>query len=197
MSLNALATQSGVSRTFLAAVERGESDISVGKLALVAHVLGKDVAALLGFADRSPGPEYVRADEQRRVSRGSGVEFTVTRVPHTSLEILVATLPPHTESDETLAQPGLDVLYVVDGEVTLVYDGDDYPIQETSASSGHHPNPEQRSETTTIIQHGPSASQPRSPTDRTVDQGPDQTTTRPHPISTTERQARTRDHKLA
>lgn len=130
MSLNALATQSGVSRTFLAAVERGESDISVGKLALVAHVLGKDVAALLGFADRSPGPEYVRADEQRRVSRGSGVEFTVTRVPHTSLEILVATLPPHTESDETLAQPGLDVLYVVDGEVTLVYDGDDYPIQE-------------------------------------------------------------------
>src|SRR5579884_216050 len=80
MSLNALATQSGVSRTFLAAVERGESDISVGKLAQVAHVLGNDVAALLGFADRSSGPEYVRSAEQQRFSRGEGVEFTVARV---------------------------------------------------------------------------------------------------------------------
>ena len=72
MSLNALATESGVSRTFLAAVERGESDISVGRLAQVAHVLGKDVASLLGFADRYPGPEYVRPEEQRRVPRGAG-----------------------------------------------------------------------------------------------------------------------------
>lgn len=128
MSLNALAIQSGVSRTFLAAVERGESDISVGKLAQVAHVLGNDVAALLGFADRYPGPEYVRANEQQRFSRGDGVEFSVTRVPHTNLEIVVAQLAPHTSSDETLAQPGLDVLYVVDGQLVVTYDGDDYPV---------------------------------------------------------------------
>jgi transcriptional regulator with XRE-family HTH domain len=128
MTLNALAIQSGVSRTFLAAVERGESDISVGKLAQVAHVLGNDVAALLGFADRYPGPEYVRANEQQRFSRGEGVQFAVTRVPHTNLEIVVAELAPHAVGDETLAQPGLDVLYVVDGELVVSYDGDDYPV---------------------------------------------------------------------
>lgn len=130
MSLNALASASGISRTFLAAVERGESDISVGRLAQVAHVLGKDVADLLGFAHRSPGPEYVRHDEQEHISRGNGVEFTVTRVPRTNLEILLATLAPHSQGDETLAQPGLDVIFVIDGEITLVFDGDDYVIQE-------------------------------------------------------------------
>jgi transcriptional regulator with XRE-family HTH domain len=130
MSLNALAIASGVSRSFLASVERGESDISVGRLAQVAHALGKDVASLLGFADRYPGPEYVRADEQPRVSRGHGVEFTVTRVPHTNLEILLVTLEPHTRADETLAQPGLDVLYVIDAELVLEFDGDDYPVRE-------------------------------------------------------------------
>lgn len=130
MSLNALAAASGVSRTFLAAVERGESDISVGRLAQVAHVLGKDVADLLGFAERYPGPEYVRREEQQRISRGDGVEFTVTRVPHTNLEFLLTTLAPHAQSDETLAQPGLDVIFVIDGELTVVYDGNDYPVRE-------------------------------------------------------------------
>jgi transcriptional regulator with XRE-family HTH domain len=129
MSLNALAVASGISRSFLASVERGDSDISVGRLTQVAHALGKDVASLLGFADRYPGPEYVRAHEQYSASRGKGVDFTVTRVPHTNIEFLLVTLEPHTSSDETLSQPGLDILYVVDGELVLVYDGDDYPVR--------------------------------------------------------------------
>jgi transcriptional regulator with XRE-family HTH domain len=130
MSLKALAQASGISRSFLTSVERGETDISVGRLAQIAHVLGKDVATILGAAVQRPTPEYVRADEQLRLSRGNGVEFTATRVPHTNLEILVATFKPHTRQEETLAQPGVDVMYVVDGELVLAFDGDDYPVSE-------------------------------------------------------------------
>src|SRR5438477_11978763 len=63
MSLKSLAEASGISRSFLASVERGDSDISVGRLAQIAQVLGKDVATVLGDAVQRPTPEYVRADE--------------------------------------------------------------------------------------------------------------------------------------
>jgi transcriptional regulator with XRE-family HTH domain len=131
MSLASLASASGISRSFLAAVERGDSDISVGRLAQIAHVLGKDVATILGFAGQRPGPEYVRAEEQLRLPRGKGVEFIATRVPRTNLEILVASFAAHSRQDETLAQPGVDVMYVIDGDLILEFDGEDYPVRES------------------------------------------------------------------
>lgn len=131
MSLKSLAAASGLSRSFLASVERGESDISVGRLAQVAYVLGKDVASVLGAASQRHTPEYVRSAEQLRLTRGEGVEFAAIRVPHTNLEILVATFMPHSRQEETLAQPGVDVIYVVDGNLVLEFDGDDYPVKET------------------------------------------------------------------
>lgn len=129
MSLRTLAAESGISRSFLASVERGESDISIGRLAQIAHVLGKDVAALLGFAGRRHNPEYVREHEQIRLSRGEGVEFASIRVPHTNLELLIATFAPHSKLDETLSQPGVDVMYLISGELVLVFDGEDYPVR--------------------------------------------------------------------
>src|SRR6266496_4388733 len=50
LSMRALADEAGISASFLGAVERGESDIALGRLALVAEALDSDVASLLGYA---------------------------------------------------------------------------------------------------------------------------------------------------
>ena len=49
LSIREVAEAAGLSSSFLGAVERGESDIAVGRLAQVAGVFGHDVASLLGY----------------------------------------------------------------------------------------------------------------------------------------------------
>ena len=55
-SLRDLAHRSGLLQSFLGAVERGQSDISVGRLSQVAGVLVHDVASLLGYSLRRATP---------------------------------------------------------------------------------------------------------------------------------------------
>src|SRR5579883_1658123 len=50
LSLRQVADLSGLSVSFLRAVERGESDISLGRLARVARIFGHDVGSFLGYS---------------------------------------------------------------------------------------------------------------------------------------------------
>jgi transcriptional regulator with XRE-family HTH domain len=127
LSVRALAEQAGISPSFLGAVERGESDIALGRLAQVAGALDHDVASLLGFTLRSSTPRTIEPVTSKR-SRGPGVAFAAFRVPGMNLELLVATFEPGTEFDDVVAHAGIDVLYVAQGELVLVVDGEDYPL---------------------------------------------------------------------
>src|SRR5215831_3959125 len=70
LSLRQVAESAQLSASFLGAVERGESDISVGRLSLIAEVLGHDLASLLGYSLRQSSPRFIRPDEQVRMRRG-------------------------------------------------------------------------------------------------------------------------------
>lgn len=127
LSLKQVAESAQLSASFLGAVERGESDISVGRLSLIAEVLGHDLASLLGYSMRQSSPRFIRPDDQVRMRRGKGVELTAMRIPGTNLELLLATLPPHSK-DRPVTHAGLDILFVLEGDLTLHLDGTDYPM---------------------------------------------------------------------
>ena len=69
LSVRALAEQAGISASFLGAVERGESDIALGRLAQVAGALDHDVASLLGYSLRQSTPRKIEPVTSKR-SRG-------------------------------------------------------------------------------------------------------------------------------
>lgn len=128
-SLRDLAERSGLSQSFLGAVERGQSDIAVGRLAQVARVLGHDVASLLGYSLRRATPVVIRPSDHVRVGRGKGVDFRTFGIPGTHLEFMVATFAPRSRFDDVVTHAGIDVMYVSEGSLVLVVDGVDYPVE--------------------------------------------------------------------
>ncbi len=118
ISVRGLAAASGLSPSFLGAVERGTSDIALGRLALVAHALDHDVASLLGYSLKHSTPRLV--EPSKSGARGKGVEFTAFRIPGSHLELLVASFAPHTRFEDSITHAGVDVAYVAQGEVVLV-----------------------------------------------------------------------------
>jgi transcriptional regulator with XRE-family HTH domain len=135
MSLRALADASGLSVSFLRAVERGESDIDVGRLAQVARVFDLDVASLLGYTLRQTRPRLIAADQRIVVPSEPGVEYVALRIPGTSLEFMSATLAPHAGFDGTTTEGGIDVLFVIEGAVVLEFDGSTYQIGESECAT--------------------------------------------------------------
>jgi len=129
LSVRGLAEQAGISASFLGAVERGESDIALGRLAQVASALDHDVASLLGYTLRQNTPRTIEPVTSKR-SRGRGVDFAAFRVPGMNLELLVATFEPETRFDDVVAHAGIDVMYVAQGELVLVVDDEDYLLGE-------------------------------------------------------------------
>jgi transcriptional regulator with XRE-family HTH domain len=128
LSMRALADEAGISASFLGAVERGESDIALGRLALVAEALDGDVASLLGYVGGRATPRVIGPVTSKR--RGRGVRFAAFRIPGTHLELLVATFAPHTRFDDSIRHAGIDVAYIAEGELVLVVGGVDYPLRE-------------------------------------------------------------------
>lgn len=129
LSVRGLAEQAGISASFLGAVERGESDIALGRLAQVAGSLDHDVASLLGYSLRQATPRKIEPVTSKR-SRGKGVDFAAFRIPGTHLELLVATFAPRTKFDDAVTHAGIDVMYITRGELVLVVDGEDTVLCE-------------------------------------------------------------------
>ncbi len=129
LSVRGLAEQAGISASFLGAVERGESDIALGRLAQVAAALDHDVASLLGYSLRQGTPRLIEPVTSKR-SRGRGVDFAAFRVPGMHLELLVATFEPLTEFDDVVTHAGIDVMYIAQGELVLVVEGEDYVLRQ-------------------------------------------------------------------
>jgi transcriptional regulator with XRE-family HTH domain len=118
ISVRRLAAASGLSASFLGAVERGDSDIALGRLALVANALDHDVASLLGYSLQHATPRFV--EPARSGARGNGVEFAAFRIPGSHLELLVASFAPHTRFEDSITHAGIDVAYMAQGEIVLV-----------------------------------------------------------------------------
>jgi transcriptional regulator with XRE-family HTH domain len=130
LSLRDVAQASGLSTSFLSSVERGESDIAVGRLARVAECFDHDVGSLLGYSSRKARPQFVGPKDRVQVSRGPGVSYEAYRLPALGMELFKVAFEPGAGFDNEITHEGLDALLVLQGTLTLRIDGRDYTVQE-------------------------------------------------------------------
>jgi transcriptional regulator with XRE-family HTH domain len=128
-SLREVAEASDLSPSFLSAVERGESDIALGRLARIAQFFEHDIGSLLGYTTRRARPRFVGPEDRMMVDRGKGVRYEVLRLPDVGMEIIIVDFEPHAGFDVELVHAGVDIVYVTSGEVVLSVGHVDYPMK--------------------------------------------------------------------
>lgn len=124
LSLADVATATGVSRSFLSMVEKGESDIAFGRLHRLVSYYG------IHFSDLAPPPPQdipglVRAgSEQHLSSLGEGIELHLL-APDTEREFtpLLSILAPGAETTEWEGHDGEEFMHVIDGTVEMSLEG--------------------------------------------------------------------------
>ena len=142
LSLEDLAAASGVSASFLSAVERGASDISVGRLSRVAAAFGLDLVTFLGYFSTPGKPRIMTVADRIQRDRGEGIDYYHLPVPGADVEVVSARFAPHSGFRDAMVHPGLDIVYVVSGEIVLIYDGVEYTLScgELGVWPSSHPH---------------------------------------------------------
>ncbi len=128
MAVRDLAEQSGLSASFIRAVERGDSDISLGRLARLANVFHYDLGSFLGFTSKLSRPTFVTGTDRKRINRGRDVAYEVLHLPALDLDLVIVELAAGASFRSDLTHEGIDVVYITQGEVLLVVNGVDYPM---------------------------------------------------------------------
>ncbi len=130
LSIRDVAEGSGLSASFLSAIERGESDVSIGRLARVAEFFDQDVGAMLGYSTRLARPNFVGKSDRQTMNRGKGVRYELLRLPGVNLELAVMSFAPRSGFRDALTHEGIDTLYVTSGSLVLTVNGIDYEMQD-------------------------------------------------------------------
>lgn len=130
LSLRDLALASGLSTSFLSSVERGESDIAVGRLARVAECLDHDIGSLLGYSSRRSRPHFVAPSDYVAIERGDGIDYKVVRLATMGLELITMSFAPHSAFTEDISHEGVDAVHVLEGQIVLTLDHIDYTLAE-------------------------------------------------------------------
>lgn len=129
LSLREAATLSGLSVSFVSALERGVSGASVSTLQRLTAAYGTTLAELLGGPDAASRDRLVPADE-RPVLRLVGESVRIEQLARgaTQLEPQLFVLSRGATSDGAYAHAGEEFLYLLSGALT-VWVGDDETYQ--------------------------------------------------------------------
>lgn len=130
VTVRELAEKSDLSESFIRAVERGESDISLGRLARLARFFEYDLGSFLGFTAQLSRPNFVTKESRAAINRGRGIKYEALHLPGIDLDLVVVDLAPHSKFKDERSHEGIDVVYVTRGEIVLIVDGTDYPMGE-------------------------------------------------------------------
>jgi transcriptional regulator with XRE-family HTH domain len=128
LSLEQVARKSGLSQSFLSALERGTSDVSLGRLSKLANVFDHDISSFLGFTARYSQPYRLTDLDRFKVARGKGVRYEALRLPGIDLEIDIMDFEPGSGFDDERAHEGLDVIVVTNNSVILSVAGVDHAL---------------------------------------------------------------------
>jgi transcriptional regulator with XRE-family HTH domain len=129
LSIRDVADGSGLSASFLSAVERGESDVSIGRLARIAEFFDQDLGSMLGYSTRLSRPAFVTKSDRVTLNRGRGIRYELLRLPGLSLELASISFDPRSAFRDELAHEGVDTIFVTSGEIVLRVNDIDYPMR--------------------------------------------------------------------
>ncbi|WP_267887885.1 helix-turn-helix domain-containing protein [Streptomyces sp. NRRL S-337] len=128
MSLRQVAAECGLSVSFLAALERGETDIALERLGRLAKVFGHDVGSFLGFSQGRAAPSVFPFHEQEAIERAPGVNYRVLRAPELGYQVVQGDFAPHSALGEDLRHEGTDLIIVTHGTLVARYNGVDHTL---------------------------------------------------------------------
>ncbi|MBF9048803.1 cupin domain-containing protein [Roseobacter sp. HKCCD9010] len=129
LTLQALCDDAGLSVGYLSQVERGHATPSLGTLAQIAQ--GLDVGLEYFIATPKPADSLSRAGARPQFSLdGSSIiyESLGAEFPGAELSSYILHVPPGYAS-ETVSHEGEEIIFLLDGEITQMLDGQSFILQ--------------------------------------------------------------------
>jgi DNA-binding transcriptional MerR regulator/mannose-6-phosphate isomerase-like protein (cupin superfamily) len=143
ISLRQLGATTGLSPSYISAVERSLSNPSFSVLLKLANALDSNTVALLG-QDFVPNKLVVRQGERRPLDINlDGIEIQQLFLAESILESLLFILEPGSHSGESYRHPGEEFLFVLEGTLDLTLDEtEDYVLKTGDAMTfaSHRPH---------------------------------------------------------
>jgi transcriptional regulator with XRE-family HTH domain len=136
LTLQQLGQRSGVSFSYLSQLERDNATPTLGTLAQVARALGVGVDYFI--VTPRPADSVTRASGRMRFSvNGSSIHYERlgAEFPGNELSAFIMHVPPGFQS-ETVSHEGEEIIYILEGEITQVVDGNSFLL--TAGDSLHY-----------------------------------------------------------
>lgn len=128
MSLAAAAEASGLSRSFIALVEDGRTEIAVSRLIRLAGAYGVFAADLLTSMHSVKEPEFVhRSDGFRIPSSAPAADVRYLATASWPIQPFLVTLAPAARQ-EGLSHAGTEFVHGIEGTMTMIVDGARYEV---------------------------------------------------------------------
>lgn len=136
LSLNDVATGTGISPSFLSLVENGRSDITIGRLTRLVEFFEVSITDILPNPQAAE-PDIVRASERRLIhSPAEGIDVYMLGVDtHRAMMPMLLVFQPGARLAEYGRHPGEEFLHVIDGVLELTIMGSEPRILEPGDSA--------------------------------------------------------------
>jgi DNA-binding transcriptional MerR regulator/quercetin dioxygenase-like cupin family protein len=125
LTLRGLGDLTGLSASYISAVERGLAAPSIASLQKLGAAFGTNVLALMADSYEPPDTPVVRASGRRVLEGDNGVTIEDLSTAGSNLEPLIFTFEPGSGSDGPISHEGEEFLYVMSGTLQLELDGSD------------------------------------------------------------------------
>lgn len=135
LSLQDVGKGAGVSASFVGALERGETDIAIGRLERLADFFGVDLGTILGYSRQEVRFNYVPFEDAERDALDPAVRSAAADIPFTGQKLTELTLEPGQRLEAALADDGMLTLHVVLGTVQLFVGDRVFNIREHDSGS--------------------------------------------------------------
>ena len=127
LSLGEVARSVGISLGFLSALERSHMSASVGTLRKLANFYKTNI---LDFFDPAESSSRLVSTEKRKVlEAGPGVRMELLAWGNTVMEPHLFRIAPHSGSGESYHHEGEEFLYILQGELEISLEGEEYHLQ--------------------------------------------------------------------
>jgi transcriptional regulator with XRE-family HTH domain len=143
LTLQEVAANVGLSHSFLSMLERGQTDISLGRAQRLGSFFDIPLSELLVQDHEQDRPRVIAVDEGEIIERMPGLTLRLLPVGRSlGLQVVHVRFEPRTGPSTPLSHDGEDFFWVLSGEVTFTYGADEHVLRtgESAMYAGrvHH-----------------------------------------------------------
>jgi len=120
-----------LSHSFLSMLERGQADISLGRVHRLASFYGVPLSELLIEDHEGATPHVIDVDDGDVIERIPGMELRLLPIGRSlGLQVVHVTLAPGVGPSTPVSHDGEDFFWVLAGEIVFTYGADEYVLKK-------------------------------------------------------------------